>query len=194
MPEVIFSTSVFWVLLPSPAGLFMLILLTEGIYRFWQEFGLKRSQLTITNIFVRIYQLILGAGLVIAMYITYFVTGGYGVWQDKKIKNSKPNTPNIIYGCVLLIISLALASSEVLTLLGGEHIMKARLDDKTIYYGKSTSYIVHTTIGSRFPVSSNVYYQVQVGSCYSFKYYAAQGALTFFGDDKLVTEIAQVAC
>ena len=37
MPEVIFSTSVFWVLLPSPAGLFMLVLLAEGVYRFWQE-------------------------------------------------------------------------------------------------------------------------------------------------------------
>jgi len=194
MGDVIYSASVFWILLVSPAGLFMLVIMVVGVNGFWQEFKLEKSQLTIANIFVRVYQFILGASQAMAMFIAYFVTGGYGVWQDVKVRKSKLNTPNIINGCLLLIISLALASSGILTLLGGEHIVKTHLDDKTIHYGKSTSYLVHTATGDRFHVSSNVYYQMQIGSCYSFTYYAAQGALALFGEDKLVTEITQITC
>src|SRR5512138_727534 len=135
--DAIYSDNVFRALLFSPAGIPMIILLVIGIQGFREEVGLKRSQLNIRNIFIRVYQLIVGTGLGMAMLIGYFVMGSYGVWQDIKFNDSKLNTPNIAIALVPLTISLALAISGFLTYLGGTQSVIVRLDDKNIHYGKS---------------------------------------------------------
>lgn len=128
------------------------------------------------------------------MLVDYLATGSYGVWPDIKLKNSKLNTPNIVKALVPLTLSLALIVSSILTCLGGKQNAKVRLDAKNIYYGKSTAYFVHTDTGYQFHVSSDAYYRMQIGSCYSFTFYMAQGVLTYFHYDYLITNIAQAAC
>ena len=126
--------------------------------------------------------------------ITLLFIGVKSIWQGIKVKNSKLNTPNIINGCFVLFLSLALAISGFLTYLGGERNVTVHLDDKNIYYGKSNSYLVHSNTGYEFLVSSDAYYQMQIGYCYSFTYYIAQGLLNYLQDSYLVTNIAQVTC
>lgn len=149
MGDVIFSTSLFWLLLYSPIVV-----------------------------------------LAIIMFVAYFMTGGYGL----KLKNSRRNTPNIFNGFVQLILSLVLAISVFLTYSGGEQNLKMRLEDKSIYRGKFTNYYVYSSTDDQYNVSSDAYYQMEVGSCYMFTFYKARGVLTIFYRTDLVTSIAQEVC
>lgn len=166
MGNIIFSTSLFRALLFSPAVV-MPLLFALGVYGIWRELKLKRSQLTVQKARRKKSQL--------------------------NTQNTK-NANNFLTSVFQLIFSLVLAISLFMTYSNGEQKVTVRLDNKSISYGKYDTYYVYSGTAYRFNVSSDVYDQMQVGSCYEFVFYPSRGVLTFISSREFITYIAQVAC
>ncbi len=166
MDDLIFSTSLFRVLLFSPAIL-MPIFFALGVYGIWRELNLKRSQLTVQKARRKKSQL-----------------------NTQNTQNAK----NILTSVFQLIFSLVLAISLFMTYSNGEQKVTVRLDNKSISYGKRATYYIYSGTAYRFNVSSDAYNQMQVGSCYEFIFYPSRGVLSIISSREFITRIAQVTC